>query len=64
MKKKPILRILKTDSKNYLHPPKTVKHQVKYFDPSSAPAVTTAEYNLVTDLSMEIQRNKLIENIQ
>jgi hypothetical protein len=36
------------NSKNaYLHPPKSVKHEVKYFDPSAAPVITSEHYNLI-----------------
>jgi hypothetical protein len=30
-----------------LHPPKSVNHEVKYFDPSAAPVITSEHYNLV-----------------
>jgi hypothetical protein len=38
-----------------LHPPKEVQHKVKYFDPSAAPVVTTADYNLVESIQSELK---------
>lgn len=33
----------------YLHPPKFVNYKARYFDPNSAPVITSSLYNLVDD---------------
>lgn len=58
LKKKTSQAKTRVENENiYIHPPKIVKHKVKYFDPSAAPVITSDSYNLVEGNLKENERS-------